>query len=840
MDTKREKITENETHLRKRTGKTAAVILACVFLVLFISGALAADGDPVETIANPANTTIDVFDFWVYDNRGTSAKTFFTTGINLDHTLYFSSNRTAELWNKYTGEGKGCFQGIVQRRLGEDGYPILAVGDQEDPESLAFLFDASEFDDNGKPAKRSYMGANYLLTVDENGYYAFDSAVHKAILDKNTHYFDVTEQSEGGFWPLSQTENDKYFFGVHLKSEFSIPADRKVLNPAGEYQDMVYEFRGDDDVWMFIDGVLVGDVGGIHNAHALTVNFATGKVCIWNAKKPGYRASTYIETTIYEMFREALGEEAAQRDFQWKEEPDGTYKTLAGGTYHTMDFFYLERGAGNSNMEVHYNMISTYDFTGHKTLRNADPSVTTVLQRDQFKYRLTGFPIEIDQDGLKWLEAVMPVTQSDMNVTWMPDYGLYPLTLENQKQAQRGNTPKTLLVGNSADGNINFGSLELRSGEDSHDTVMELYMDRTFRYIYEELPPDGADLNADGKSYTWKGKTVYPNEDGSYTFDGVAYDLTKYYFEGKVTPEGWVKHFYKDDEYTVPLDIGFVNYENRSLETTLTVSKQVVGSQGDRNQKFNYTLTVPEKAGETLYYTKNGRQPRSSAKVGKNGTFSFTLKHGESIEFYGIRETYTVAETGYGDYRVCYQLDGGEEVQESVCSRPFDLTDLAETVVFTNILSRDEVEISGNKILLGRDMTEDKFTFILTQADAEGKALPEGIVLTASVGAGAEHESVPFTFSPIAYTYSDYAGAEYRDADGNAIFYYIAGEVIPPDAADHFKEGILYSREKFLVRVTLRYNEEDKSLSARWTVYPYDGNGIPENLKPAGTPAGGG
>ena len=88
----------------------------------------------------------------------------------------------------------------------------------------------------------------------------------------------VFEERNGQLSPIGITDgtNDRlnHHFGMSMTTEFVQPKEGKTT----DLKDMVFKFSGDDDVWVYIDGVLVGDLGGIHEKATLEINFANGEV----------------------------------------------------------------------------------------------------------------------------------------------------------------------------------------------------------------------------------------------------------------------------------------------------------------------------------------------------------------------------------------------------------------------------------------------------------------------------------------------------------------------------------------------------------------------------------
>ncbi len=324
----------------------------------------------LETTTSP-NTVINLFDYWITgetdpDNVNTdSASGLLERGINAGHALKFTRNGDdGRKINTYVGVGKGVRPGIVANVLGKDGYPELS-GDQDvnataAKDSLAYLFDPNREADG----KRVYRNAGGLLTVDENGYYSFNSRRQMAEYDETANVFCIYDKpgamdhntgERGQFFPLNRapqimsTASDEavlnHFFGVGITTRFLQQYGGHV-STGSHAAATTFDFTGDDDVWIFIDGVLVGDVGGIHDACSVSLNFATGDVVV--TTQDGVVCSG---TTLRDCYRNAGLEGTAD----WSKTAPNTF---ADNTTHTLKFYYLERGNYASNMDLKYNLTA--------------------------------------------------------------------------------------------------------------------------------------------------------------------------------------------------------------------------------------------------------------------------------------------------------------------------------------------------------------------------------------------------------------------------------------------------------------------------------------------------
>ncbi len=306
---------------RSFVERIVAVIVAIAMLggMGYATTSAAMADDAGQTLEKQAGISMGLHDY----DRNT---------INNGHALKFKSVGELGTYNGYVGKGNGAYTGIVNTTLTENGYPTMADGTG----SLDYLFG-----EESDSVVKNYEPTGGLLTLDKNGYYGFDADSQYAAYDTTSKTFNLSPQNyctnqtdtTPCFAPFGHdTADNKYSFGMNLGADFYMPKDGKVNN-----RDMVFDFTGDDDVWVFIDGVLVLDLGGIHQALRGSINFATATGKITYDKTQSY--GNPPATTITEAFKKA-GKE-------WDPTP---YEP------HHLSFFYLERGDGGSNCKIKFNL----------------------------------------------------------------------------------------------------------------------------------------------------------------------------------------------------------------------------------------------------------------------------------------------------------------------------------------------------------------------------------------------------------------------------------------------------------------------------------------------------
>lgn len=283
-------------------------------------------------------------------------------GFN-NYNKFISTNNSG--MDIYGNSGKYSFaaQGLVADTL-KNGELIIKDGSVAEPhfdkdfltgnnskhavlgevyENVAFPFVSVDRDNNG--VKYWYFNsAETTLAMRQDSatsqYYLADVGNHS--WSQNVNSTGTTGGQDGvsttyGFFPFNETssgtsgKNYNYGFGTKLEFTFRLTEGGTVQDQDGNDVPITFEFSGDDDVWVFIDGKLALDVGGDHGRVTGKLNFQTGEATVDNVKASAGSTNSGSPCTTSFTMKGANTDE------------------------HTLTMFYMERGMWESNMMISFN-----------------------------------------------------------------------------------------------------------------------------------------------------------------------------------------------------------------------------------------------------------------------------------------------------------------------------------------------------------------------------------------------------------------------------------------------------------------------------------------------------
>ena len=291
-----------------------------------------------------------------------------------------------------------AFQGLVNSKLGADGEPTIYNTDLTEPHfNKAFLTGTNDehavlgkvYDDVAFPFTKGtvFAGTNDDANEANAEYWYFNSDERSLYLkqdrDDGSYYLegsktDPNSHNKGsdngdkendrdrgyGFFPFNQyttggANQYNYGFGAKLQFQFTLTDDGQIVVGNDDQKVPIrFFFSGDDDVWVYIDGQLVLDVGGAHGKASGLLEFGqtpdekanTVTPYVSSNKAGGETYTTTVDKSVYFNGKEVKFTKQGKIL-----DANGEEFTLTKGTTHTLTMFYMERGMWESNMAVAYN-----------------------------------------------------------------------------------------------------------------------------------------------------------------------------------------------------------------------------------------------------------------------------------------------------------------------------------------------------------------------------------------------------------------------------------------------------------------------------------------------------
>lgn len=564
-------------------------------------------------------------------------------GGNGNLSWYWKGANVAFGPNKETAS-KDVAQGIVGKNLDDGNLITSYTNENGDPVKVPF------FNEDAYPNQSKYMRFYnnlqfpFTKTTNDKGVstYSFDSAKNtvyydydnkKIVRKDDLKIHDASKDNSIGYFPFNSTDPDQsakdnlnYGFGTQFTIPFTVTETGKNVDGS----EMEFNFTGDDDVWVYIDGALVLDMGGAHNKAEGKINFAkqeatirtgTSNAKLGNSLTVGGRTPAEPNGNTTVKFENIMvkksGSEPVTLDKYMKK----------SGTVHELKMYYMERGMWNSNMSISYSFVPLPSgLTLSKTLDTTDVNagLKNAVQG------LDNFDFKIQKKNLKTDEA----NYSDVENLGYTLYDYDDRTFPGQEAKD-----------STATFSSSYFASDFINTKDKNNSSA-FYAGTGFQ-ITESIP-QGTKLQYDTSKTRWG---VYDSITSRAAIEG-----------GK----GAVATFNMGDDTSSEMDVvnRYVNFVNTPKVGSLSVAKKYEG-YAPENETFGFTVLV-DLTGHDYYDSyKLKYTGTQNGTTDENG--HFTLKVGDTVTFAGIPAgaTYKVVEDAPGaddtwvqDTAKCTKLTG--------------------------------------------------------------------------------------------------------------------------------------------------------------------------------------
>lgn len=578
--------------------------------------------------------------------------------LDTNENLQLQNGVTAPFFNKAFLEGANSYNTALGKVYDSVSFPFTKDGDY-------WKFDSKQ--------------TNLRMTYDS----AASNYFLKETSDSVSGYTNGAATTDGNFFPFDDKDASgnvnelNYAFGMKMEINFRLTEDGTIKDSNGQTQDITFNFSGDDDIWIFIDGKLALDIGGGHGVVSGDLNFHSKTATVSAAK-----TSTAESANVTNSF------------------------TLSGSNtdQHTLTMYYMERGLWESNMLVTFNFPDDNVFAVEKevdtsnvnSLFTSNSTFSNNVKNLDFDFDIQNLATHYSACTVDAMNAAEAAAGFIMKQQDIADYGSVtsgkaePATGAKYSLLTRNSDNTTSLIG-SANGNtvadttvslkdnqlakfsnkfrrgsyivvnekvspmiktlsgLSGTALDQLSLTDIFDTTYTIYdSDNEISTANLQKSTDwttGSSLSSvkNISGITAKDGRTEKLVDGNTDLNGTTISNTT--ITEKPSAAVLFRNYTNPDSETVPVDLS-VKYVNKFKTGAIAVTKAQAADSAalNSNTEYSFTVTFDNAAGLKLEDTLNASY---GTTTDNKLTQTFKLKVGETYSITGIPAgtNYTITET---------------------------------------------------------------------------------------------------------------------------------------------------------------------------------------------------